>query len=76
MAENEGAREAVLSRLRARLERLSDLVDGGAESRESEDAVAPASTGGRRSGLEAVFRAQERGSSRTAPIHASRRASA
>ena len=76
MAENEGAREAVLSRLRSRLERLSDLIGGGAESCESEDAVTPVGTGERRSGLEAVFRAQERGSSRTAPIHASRRASA
>ena len=40
MAENEGAREAVLSRLRARLDRLGDLVGGAAaiELREPTDA--------------------------------------
>ena len=73
-----GEREAVLSRLRARLERMGDLVatttmDG------QPDARSPLLPSGERSavsGLEAVLRAPERGTIRSTPRRPSQRASA
>jgi hypothetical protein len=78
MAENEGAREAVLSRLRARLERLGDLVGSRAPvgSHDGNETVANSRVPAQRSGLEAVLRAHERSPARIGPIGGNRRASA
>jgi hypothetical protein len=76
MAENEGAREAVLSRLRTRLDRLADLVGGGASVAprpESRISMLPAVRSS--SGLEGVLRARER-NGRPMAVQAGRRASA
>ena len=69
MAENEGAREAVLSRLRSRLDRMGDLVGAppAVERSDDRDAARVSAHTGPASGLEAVFRAQGRSVARSIP---------